>query len=168
MNVLSNNDNWYAVYTKPRTEKKVHSLLLLKGFESYCPLSKIRKRYSDRYKVVEEPLFKSYVFVKFENAQKTEIRLTDGVVNFVYWLGKPAVIKQEEIDTIKKFLKEYDNVKVESTGFEVNQTVKITSGLLMDHTATIKKMMKHKVIAELKTIGFRLVAEIEKKDLIPT
>jgi transcription antitermination factor NusG len=55
---------WYAVYTRPRWEKKVAALLLHKGIESYCPLNKVRRRWSDRTKTIEEPLFKSYVFVK--------------------------------------------------------------------------------------------------------
>ena len=55
--------HWYAVYTKPRWEKKVFALLSEKGFTAYCPLHKVRKRWSDRYKVIEEPVFKSYVFI---------------------------------------------------------------------------------------------------------
>ena len=88
---------WYAIYTRPRWEKKVNSLLLEKGIESYCPLNKVRRKWSDRIKVVEEPLFKSYVFVKIGDEHRTEVRMTTGVVNFVYWNGKPAVIREKEI-----------------------------------------------------------------------
>jgi transcription antitermination factor NusG len=94
---------WFVIYTRPRWEKKVHSLLLAKGVESYCPLHKVRRKWSDRIKLVEEPLFKSYVFVKVDEAGRTLVRMTDGVVNFVYWNGKPASIKEKEIQTIRKF-----------------------------------------------------------------
>ncbi len=56
--------HWYAIYTKPRWEKKVHHLLSEKGLEAYCPLNKVTRKWSDRMKTVEEPLFKSYVFVQ--------------------------------------------------------------------------------------------------------
>ena len=98
---------WYAVYTKPRWEKKVAILLQQKGIESYCPLNKVRRRWSDRMKTLEEPLFKSYVFVQITEGDRTAVRMTDGVINFVYWNGKPAIIKEKEIATIRKFLDEF-------------------------------------------------------------
>ena len=88
---------WLAVYTRPRWEKKVNQLLIEKGVESYCPLNKVRRKWSDRVKVVEEPLFKSYVFVKVDDQDRTAVRMTNGVINFVYWDSKPALIKEKEI-----------------------------------------------------------------------
>src|SRR6187402_529657 len=99
--------HWYAVYTKPRWEKKVYSLLKDGGMEAYCPLNRVRKKWSDRIKWVEEPLFKSYVFVKVTEEERTGVRMVNGVVNFVYWLGKPAVVKDKEIAIIRKFLNDY-------------------------------------------------------------
>ena len=98
-----------AVYTRPRWEKKVNQLLKEKGVESYCPLNKVRRKWSDRVKIVEEPLFKSYVFVKVNDEDRATVRMTTGAINFVYWQGKPAVIKEKEIAAIKKFLDEYDS-----------------------------------------------------------
>ena len=82
---------WFAIYTRPRWEKKVNHLLLQKGIESYCPLNKVRRKWSDRIKTIEEPLFKSYVFVRIADEERTPVRMTNGVVNFVYWNGKPAL-----------------------------------------------------------------------------
>jgi transcription antitermination factor NusG len=96
--------SWYAVYTKPRWEKKVYALLAAKGMEAYCPLNRVRKKWSDRVKWVEEPLFKSYVFVRVAEAGLAEVRLTNGVVNFVYWLGKPAMVRDKDIAIIRQFL----------------------------------------------------------------
>ena len=103
---------WYAIYTRPRWEKKVNYLLQGKGIESYCPLNKVRRKWSDRIKTIEEPLFKSYVFVKIDEEIRTNVRMTDGVINFVYWNGKPAVIKEREIQTIRRFLDEHENVEL--------------------------------------------------------
>ena len=68
---------WYAIYTRPRWEKKVNSLLINKGVESYCPLNRVRRKWSDRIKTIEEPLFKSYVFVKIGEEARTEVRNVD-------------------------------------------------------------------------------------------
>jgi transcription antitermination factor NusG len=103
---------WFALYTRPRWEKKVHKLLQEKGIESYCPLNKVHRKWSDRIKLIDEPLFKSYVFVKVNEDEKTAVRMTQGVVNFIYWLGKPAIIKEKEIVTIKKFLNDHHDVEV--------------------------------------------------------
>src|ERR1700741_3474491 len=123
---------WLAVYTRPRWEKKVNQLLADKGLESYCPLNKVRRKWSDRVKLVEEPLFKSYVFVKVNDEDRIAVRMTPGVVNFVYWDGKPAVIKEKEINAIKRFLNDYKNVEVKPMSLQVHQRVKITTGSLMD------------------------------------
>jgi transcription antitermination factor NusG len=128
---------WYAIYTRPRWEKKVNTLLLEKSIESYCPLNKVRRKWSDRIKLIEEPLFKSYVFVKIEENQRTNVRMTSGVVNFVYWNGKPAVIKEKEIQTIKRFLDEYQNVEVVKMDFEPEDRVRVVSGSMMDQEGKI-------------------------------
>ena len=72
---------WLAVYTRPRWEKKVNQLLSEKGVENYCPLNKVRRKWSDRVKVVEEPLFKSYVFVRIGENEKWEIKKINGILN---------------------------------------------------------------------------------------
>src|SRR5689334_8581242 len=126
------NKKWFAIYTRPRWEKKVNQLLKEKGIESYCPLNKVRRKWSDRVKIVEEPLFKSYVFVKVNDEDRATVRMTTGAINFVYWQGKPAVIKEKEIAAIKKFLDEYENVEAKPIDLKVNQRVRITTGTLMD------------------------------------
>ena len=75
---------WFAVYTKPRWEKKVARLLDEQGIENYCPLNKVVKQWSDRKKVVLEPLFKSYVFVRVAEEQKWELKKINGILNFIF------------------------------------------------------------------------------------
>jgi transcription antitermination factor NusG len=119
---------WYAVYTRPRWEKKVAELLEKKKIEVYCPLTKTQRQWADRKKLILEPLFTSYVFVNATEQEHLNIRQTDGVVNFVYWLNKPAVIRNDEIDTIKKFLNEYDYVTVEKTHVNLSDRVRVING----------------------------------------
>lgn len=159
--------NWYAVYTKPRWEKKVSELLDKKGLEQYCPLNKVRRKWSDRYKVIEEPLFKSYVFVHITENEKERIRLTDGVVNFVYWNGKPAIIKSEEIEIIRKFLKEYENVEASPVSFSAGQKVRIKTGLMMDREGLVIKVVNNRAYVLLESLGYELTAQFEKTNLEP-
>jgi transcription antitermination factor NusG len=156
---------WYAVYTKPRWEKKVYGLLSDKGIEAYCPLNRVRKKWSDRVKWVEEPLFKSYVFVKVENDEQTQVRFINGVVNFVYWLGKPAIIKDKEIEIIRKFLNEYDEVWAEPIALQKDARITIRRGVFMDKEAKIVKVLNNKVQVIIESIGYSLMAVIDKSNL---
>ena len=156
---------WLAIYSRPRWEKKVNQLLQEKGLESYCPLNKVRRKWSDRMKTVEEPLFKSYVFVKVSEENRTEVRMTPGVINFVYWDGKPALIKEKEINAIKQFLNEYENVEVEPLNLELNQRVKITTGPLMDQEGAIIGINRRTVKIVIGSLGYQLVAHIDRTKL---
>ena len=156
---------WFAIYTKPRWEKKVNQLLTDKGVECYCPLNKVKRKWSDRTKTIEEPLFKSYVFVKVTEEERTKVRLTNGVVNFVYWNGKPAIVREKEIQTIKLFLDEHENVQVRPMDLTVQQRVLITSGTFMDRTATVLDVRKKEVKVSIDSLGYELVALIDKNKI---
>ncbi len=156
---------WLAIYTRPRWEKKVNSLLLEKGVECYCPLNKVRRKWSDRVKVVEEPLFKSYVFVKVTDEDRTTVRMTPGAINFVYWNGKPAMIREKEIIAIKRFLDEYENVEAHRVDLQVDQRVRITDGTLMDHEGKVLDVRHKSVKVAIDSLGYILVAYIERSKL---
>ncbi len=162
---MNETKNWYVIYTRPRWEKKVSGLLDKKGFTVYCPLNKVRRKWSDRYKVVEEPLFKSYVFTKLTEEEKLRVRLTDGVVNFVYWLGKPAIVKNEEIEMIKKFLKEYEDVLATPIDLNAGQKVRIKTGLMMDAEGIVIKVLNNRAYVLLESLGYELTAQFEKNNL---
>lgn len=164
---MTEEKKWYAVYTNPRWEKKVSGLFEKKGLEYYCPLTKVRRRWSDRYKTIEEPLFKSYVFVKITEEEKSRVRLTDGVVNFVYWLGKPAQIKEDEIDIIRKFLKEYTEVQAKPVDVKQGEQVRVKTGVLMDTEGSVLKIINNKVYVLLESLGYQLTASFEKSNLEP-
>jgi len=157
---------WFALYTKPRWEKKVNTLLNDKGVECYCPLNRVKRKWTDRIKTIEEPLFKSYVFVKVDDNERTKVRLTNGVINFVYWNGKPAIVKEKEIQTIKRFLDEHDAVQVRPMELAPNQTVLITSGAFMDQQAIVLDANKKEVKVAILSLGQELIATIDKTKLV--
>ena len=157
---------WYAIYTRPRWEKKVNHLLQGKGIESYCPLNKVRRKWSDRIKTIEEPLFKSYVFVKIDEEARTNVRMTDGVINFVYWNGKPALIKEREIQTIRRFLDEHENVELVKIELKQDQRVKVIAGPLMDQEGKVLEVKNKQVKVAIDSLGYILVADIAKTKLV--
>ena len=160
---------WYAVYTKAKWEKKVSELLRQKHIDTYCPLNRVLKQWHDRKKWVDEPLFTSYVFVCLTPAQSSDVRKTPGVLNFVYWLGKPAVIRAEEIDQIKAFLQAHSNVKVEKTTVSVHDQVRIVSGAFQQQEGTVVEVRHNTVKVLLPSLGFALVAIVDKQhvEIVP-
>lgn len=162
---MGNIKKWYAVYTKPRWEKKVHGLLVEKGIETYCPLNKVRRKWSDRMKIVHEPLFKSYVFVRIPEEEKTPVRMTNGVVNFVYWLGKPAMVRDNEIELIRKFLDEYHDVEAIPIELQTDMKVQVQRGAFMNKEAKVLKVMGNKVQLVIESIGYSLIAVVDKNNL---
>jgi len=97
--------DWYALYTRPRHEKQVLQELASKSIEAFLPTYKVRRRWSDRYKIVEEPLFKSYLFVKVDFDRRYHETLRPyGAVGFITFAGRPAQIPESEIDAIRRLV----------------------------------------------------------------
>ncbi len=119
---------WYALYTKSRHEKLIHSELLKKRMESFLPLRTIKRRWSDRTVTVEEPLFKSYLFVKTDLTKTSQVLKTKGAVRFVTVHGKPVPITETVISTLKNILSR----KVEVDPFfylDTGMRVSVRSGI---------------------------------------
>lgn len=158
--------HWFAVYTKPRWEKKVARLLDEKGIENYCPINKVVRQWSDRRKIVLEPIFKSYVFVRVPDAEKWQLRAIPGIINFVYWLGKPARIKDDDILTIRKFLHEFSDVQVEEVSkLQVNGKVRIKQGILMNYHGIVIELSGSRAKVKIESMGLQLSAVFDKKNL---
>ncbi len=156
---------WYVVYTRPRWEKKIASLLIEKGIENYCPLNKVTKQWSDRKKVVFEPLFKGYIFICINEIHKWNIKNIDGIINYIYWLGKPAVVRDNEINTIKKFLHEFEDVKVTELNVTTNDIVQIKQGIMMDYKGIVMEVLGSNARVKIDGMGLQLSAIFERNNL---
>ena len=141
------------------------ALLLEAGVENYCPINKITRKWSDRKKVVLEPVFKGYVFVKVDEAKKWDVKKVPGILNFVYWLGKPAKIREGEIDTIRKFLNEFSEVAVEQKGFTIESEVRIKQGIMMNYKGVIIEVLGNKAVVKIDSLDIQLSAHFDKKNL---
>ena len=167
--VKKDDRKWYALYTKPRWEKKINTTLERKGIEVWCPLQKIQKQWSDRKKIVEEPLFKSYIFVRILENEKTAVLMTDGILNFVYYVGKPAIIRDKEVNIIKKYLSEKEaSVSIQSLGsLDENTRIRVNHGVFMDTTGTVVKGGKKKVYVKLESLDQVMIVEFPVDYLTP-
>ena len=147
---------WFALYTKPRNEKRVAENLAALGIEAYCPLVTTIKQWSDRKKKVESPLIPSYVFVKIEESNRKDVFQVAGVVQYVFWLGKPAIIKPQEIEVLKTQLA-MPVVKVDIETWTPNSQIQINEGLFKNQIAVVDKVSTHKVTLIIKSLGIRLI-----------
>jgi transcription antitermination factor NusG len=155
-----NNEKWFAIYTVPRGEKKVVENLRLKGLESYLPLHSSPRVWSDRIKIVDVPLFTSYVFVKCNESAIYSLNFLRGVVKVVFYDGKPAVIRQTEIDAIKEFL-EVASGKTLCTGDEVE----ILSGTMKNISGRIIEIKKKYIMLRIKQLAATVC--VEKDNIAP-
>ena len=122
---------WYAVYTHSRTEKRLMELLTAKGIEAYVPLRKVVHQWSDRKKIVEEPLIRSYCFVKVDYREYYHVLNTPGAVRYIWFSGKPATIPDRQIETLKVIGSNNLEMDCLPDTFRHGMHVRVTSGPLM-------------------------------------
>lgn len=158
---MSTRLQWYALYTRPKWEKKVAELVAKKGINAYCPLNKVVRQWSDRKKLIHEPLFTSYVFAQSTENDHTILKQVPGVINLVYWLKKPAVIRDVEIEMIQRFLNEHSNIKLEKTPVQINDIVRIVGGPLMNFEGEVIEVKNKTVKLILPSLGYMMSAELE-------
>ncbi len=166
--VRSNEYRWYAIYTRSRAEKKVNTELSLTGIESYLPLRKTIRQWSDRKKMVEAPLFNSYVFVKVSEKEYLNVLNTDGVTRFITFEGLAVAIPEVQINAIKAYLEEPEPIETndDPLKMEPGQNIIVTRGPmkgLMGVLITIQG--KNKVKVEIEAIGHSLIITIPPKNI---
>jgi transcription antitermination factor NusG len=154
--------NWYVVYTKPRHEKKVADMLQDNGVEAYCPTKQQTKQWSDRKKVVEVPLFNSYLFVKLTESTRSAVFAVPGVVRYIYWCGKPAIVRDQEIEEIKRWLNDFDHQDIEVSYFKVDEKVKILSGSFINQEARIVRQQGNHLVLTLEGLGLVLRTKLSE------
>lgn len=145
--------NWYVVYTKPKWEKKVAEKLNEIGIECYCPLITQIKQWTDRKKKIEVPLFNSYVFVQLEDTDRSSVFQVSGVVRFLFWLGKPAIVRDEEIKIIKTSLAAPNISDISVTSIQVGDRIKLESGVFSNQDAIVQEISNTYYTLVLESLG---------------
>ena len=143
---------WLVLYTKPQHEIRVSNALNSIGIEAYCPTYKKIVQYSDRKKRVEKPLLPSYVLIYISDQERNKVFTVPGVLRYVFWLGKPAEVRSQEIEDLRNSL--LGVIK----SFSLKQLQKgsdytIKEGPFKDLEGSVVSHTKNKLKLELKGLG---------------
>jgi transcriptional antiterminator RfaH len=154
MNVNSGVTGWYAVYTRSRNEKKVYALLKEQSIESYLPLQRRLKQWSDRRKWIEEPLIRSYIFVRASERDYYTVLNTPGVVKYVTFSGRAAPIPDRQINTLKRLLATEADLEVIPQILFPGAPIEVIAGPLMGlRGEMVQYKGKNRVVIRINEIG---------------
>ena len=143
---------WFVIYTKPQFEIKVEQTLQNIGIRAYCPVYKQIKQYSDRKKKVLKPLLRSYVLVYINDKDRDKVFSVPGVVRYLFWLGKPAIVREEEIELMKNNLSGiYESITV--SDLKKGDAYSIIEGPLKGQVGQVVDLFKNKIKLELPSLG---------------
>ena len=148
--------HWYALYTKPRRERKVAEQLNDLGFTIYLPLKMEIRQWSDRKKKVVSPLFSSYVFIQIEESKRDSVFVIDGVLNYVFWLGKPAVIRDEEMEIMQREIEQPNREMLIET-LQPGDYLQLEQGIFKGKSAVVKYVSNNTVHLHLHSLGVKLI-----------
>jgi transcription antitermination factor NusG len=153
---------WYVVYTKPRHEKKVFEGLRLRDCEAYLPLVNHLSRWNDRRKIVEKPLFTSYVFVYLNNvANYYRVLPVDGFIKFIGFGEKLAMVKDSEIETIKQLIANCREIELVQSDIKIGEKRKLMFGPLSGYDCEVVSYKgKDKIMARIASLRQDIMAEV--------
>jgi transcription antitermination factor NusG len=155
VNVIKKSDpRWYALYTNTRAEKLVYNRLIEEGIETFLPLQKTYRRWSDRKKLIEKPLLSSYIFVRVIKKEFHKVYNTSGVVKFVSFEGQPVAIPQKQIDNLKLIVNSDAEIEVTNVKYAQGDLVEVINGSLTGLTGELIKVKRKK----------RVIIRIDKLD----
>ncbi len=161
--------NWYAVYTKPRAEKKLHAHLEDKNITSFLPLRRELKLWSDRKKWVEQPLLPSYLFVQIEEASRFDVLNTPGAVRYISFEGKPAAIPDNQILNLQQLISvSPKSIDVDYGLVKRGDRVEVTSGALRGIIGEVVQLNgKFRILLRFESIQCCVHAEIGLTEIRP-
>ena len=162
VNIIKHVDpKWYAVYTNPRAEKLVFGRLIEEGIDTFLPLQKTYRTWSDRKKLIEKPLLSSYIFVKVVPVDFPKVYRTMGVVKFVAFEGQPASIPQKQIDNLRLLINSDAEIEVTSEKFEKGDNVEVINGSMVGLIGElIKTGGKKRVIIRIDRLDQNIILTI--------
>jgi len=163
LNILTKKQppKWFAIYTNPRAEKLVHTRLSEEGVESFLPLQKTYRKWSDRKKLVMKPLLSSYVFVKVIPKEFPKVYRTNGVVKFISFEGQPVAIPQKQIDNLRLLINSDAEIEVTTEKFEQGDQVEVINGSMVGLTGELIKFGgKNRVLVRIDKLDQNIVLTI--------
>lgn len=157
--------NWYIVYTRQKCETKVANLFTKNKIENFCPVNYTEIRYFRRMRLVCEPLFPSYVFVHVEKNDLQRLVKFQNVIGLIYWKCKPAIINDEEIETIREFTKVYKNIKIANTQVDASDIVTSIDNSFYSFDTDFASVKSNTTKVNLPSLGLVMIAETERDNV---
>lgn len=149
--------NWYPIYTRSRAEKATQIELDKLGIQTYLPLRKVEKQWSDRKKIIEEPLLKSYLFVYITVAEQSLVRETYGVSRFIYFSGQIATIPNKQIEDLQLLLAKQEDLELIAYPLQKGEKVLIKAGPFKGIIAELVAIKsKYSLILRLENLGYAI------------
>ena len=147
---------WFVICTRPRQELKVADRLTSIGIKNFCPTINILKQYSDRKKKIKRPLLSKYIMVLLEDFERAKVFTIPGVVRYLFFLGRPVVVSQNEIKQINDYV---DGVfeEVESNTFSMGSNYKIPHGPFSGLSGKVIESNKSKIKLMIKSLGINII-----------
>ena len=155
---------WFVLYVKAQSERKVALALRKKHIEVFCPTRTEIRQWSDRKKKVEHPLFKSYVFVKLLEKDRNRVFEVPNVVRYLFWLGKPAIVRDEEIKVIKEWIKDDSIDELSLSQYSAGDEIVIKKGVLRNQKAIIQHVDRKYMRLVLKNLG--IIVQAKTKEVV--
>ena len=146
--------NWFVVYTKYRFEKKVEEKLLAYGIEAYCPMRKEIRFWSDRKKKVDVPVLPSMVLVRIDEKNVNDVFNINGVVRYMFWLGKRAIVRDKEVNILKNYLK--GNTIINQEIIKLNPGDRINIPEFNDENGVVEKTSNNTAWVFLENLGYKI------------
>ncbi|WP_421938552.1 UpxY family transcription antiterminator [Pedobacter sp.] len=155
--MINNDYRWYPVYTRSRAEKKAYEELLRKGITAYLPLKKTLKQWTDRKKIIEEPLIKSYLFVYISAKEHAEVLMTNGIARFIYFSGEVASLPEQQIEALKLLLATESDLEVFEYDIKPGEKVIVKAGPFKGMLAELVSIRnKQRIVLRLEQMGFAI------------
>jgi transcriptional antiterminator RfaH len=151
-------ESWHVIYTKPRAEKKVEERLNNFGIKAYCPVKQQIKQWSDRKKKILVPVLPSMVLVNIDEKERNKVFDIPGVVRYMYWLGKHATVKEEEVDSLKTLLTQNNIVRQDTIALKVGEKIDVPG--FENQSGIIKKISTNQIWVVLKNLGYVIKLKI--------
>lgn len=161
---------WYACYTKARSEKKAHALLEQRGIESFLPVVPLLRKWSDRTKRIEAPLFPGYVFARSPATSLGQVVSTPGVVAIVRFGSRPVPIPDEEIHNIVQFAQVLatTDIRPPRVRLREGQRVRIVSGPFEGVYGVVREVRgRARVLVGLTSIGIGFEVDLSVDSVRP-
>ena len=154
--------NWYVLCVKAKKEKKIAEQLSNRGITVYCPLIIEVRQWSDRKKKVEVPLISSYLFVQLEEKYRADVFEVDGVSRYLFWLGKPAMVRNEEIELLKNWLKT-DVIDAQVETLQKGDSFCVPTGPFKGHEGLVKEINNNRIQILLLQLGMKITITRQKE-----